>query len=139
MLAPLRIDPRNPRPWPQTGVVWRNRREWTVLRESYGLKAMAPGRGGGPVGPYARRHRQARGSPVRKDLLTRRGHPSDGRTQSIMLTADGETRVARFAAIADPHDAEIFATLSKDDRQAPERRLRGLVEQRGLRPMAGLL
>lgn len=58
---------------------------------------------------------------------------------SIMLKADGETLVPRLAAIADQHDAAVFATLSKDDRQATERILRGRVEQGGLRPISGLV
>ncbi len=74
-----------------------------------------------------------------KGLLTLREHHSDGRTHSIMLTAEAETRVPRLAAIADQRDADFFSTLSKDDRQAMERGLRGRVEQRCLRPMAGLL
>ena len=113
--------------------------EWTVLRELYGLEAMAPGRVAdrlgltrGAIGRLADRLSE-------RGLLSRREHHPDGRTPSIMLTAEGETRVARLAAIADEHAAGFFATLSKDDRRAPERRRRGLVQSRGLRPMAGLL
>ena len=56
-----------------------------------------------------------------------------------MLTAEGEMPVPWWAAIADQHDAEFFATLSKDDRQATERIRRGRVEQGGLRSMPGRL
>jgi DNA-binding MarR family transcriptional regulator len=109
--------------------------EWTVLRELFGVEAVAPGRLADGLGITHGAISKLADRLIDKGLVAKREHHSDGRTHSLFLTSDGETLVPRLAAIADQHDADFFESFSDADRETMERLLRRLVERRALRPM----
>ncbi len=53
---------------------------------------------------------------VRKGLVLRTRHPSDGRARMLRLTADGEDRLVRLAQCAARHDQMLNDIVGADDK-----------------------
>jgi len=102
--------------------------EWVILREMFDHASLAPsllaestGLSRGAVSKLVDRL-------FRKELLTRVGRDDDRRFQTIALTPAGKSLVPRLAKLADENDAEFFAALTQDERQALSAILKKLVE-----------
>jgi DNA-binding MarR family transcriptional regulator len=70
---------------------------------------------------------------IAKGLATRTASASDGRAQTLALTAGGRRLVPKLAALADRNDAEFFGHLGPKQRSAVERILKEIVRIRGLK------
>ncbi|MDP3339468.1 MarR family winged helix-turn-helix transcriptional regulator [Frigidibacter sp.] len=106
--------------------------EWVFLR------ALAEGEGLAPT-LLAAKMAMTRGAISKladrleaKGLIARTDSETDGRAQSLSLTAEGQAKVPVLARLADLNDAEYFGVLAPDERAALDRTLRALVQRRGL-------
>lgn len=106
--------------------------EWVFLRALHGTEGVAPTvlaanmamtRGG--ISKLAGRL-EARG------LIARTSSTTDGRAQSLSLTAEGQAKLPVLARLADANDAEYFDLLAPEEREALDRILRALAQRRGL-------
>lgn len=68
-----------------------------------------------------------------KALIARRPNGDDRRYQALALSSAGKALVPELARIADDNDAEFFAHLTPDQRNAIEFVMRDIVERRGMR------
>jgi DNA-binding MarR family transcriptional regulator len=107
--------------------------EWVVMRELYGVNALAPSR-------LADKLRLTRGAIsklaerlISKELVMRASDASDGRAHTLALTAKGRSLIPKLAALADRNDAEFFDHLTAQERATIERILREIVKIRGLK------
>jgi DNA-binding MarR family transcriptional regulator len=106
--------------------------EWVMLRELYGIEAMAPSRLAEKLGMTRGAITKLADRLIAKALVTRDANPSDARAQTLALTSVGRDRVPELSALADRNDAEFFGHLTPDERQALERALKDIVARRGL-------
>lgn len=107
--------------------------EWVLMRQLLGENPLPPSQ-------IAERMGMTRGAVTKladrliaKSLLVREADPRDGRAQTLALTAKGGRLVPRLASLADANDAEFFDHLTRSDRAALLRILRGIVEKRALK------
>ncbi len=107
--------------------------EWVVLRQLLDEKALAPSELAERMGMTRGAISKLADRLVAKALMARHAHASDGRAQSLSLTAAGRRLVPVLAALADANDAEFFGHLKSGERLALSRILRGIVTQRGLK------
>ena len=106
--------------------------EWALMRVLYGREPMAPSRVAERMGLTRGAVTKLANRLVAKSLVSREASAEDGRAQTLALTAAGTAFVPDLAALADQNDAEFFAHLSADERQALERILRDTVARLGL-------
>lgn len=107
--------------------------EWVVLRELYEAGAAVPSALAGTIGMTRGAISKLADRLVAKSLIKRAANNEDRRYQSLALTPAGRTLVPELAALADRNDAEFFGHLSKADRAAVERIMRGIVQRSDLR------
>jgi len=101
--------------------------EWVLLRTLYSAEALSPSQLAGELGMTKGAITKIVDRLVDRRLVSRRANPSDGRGQSVLLTASGGRLVPELAALADQNDQEHFAMLSASDRKALRRLLQQLV------------
>lgn len=104
--------------------------EWVVLRALYGQAPMPPSRLARQLGMTRGAITKLADRLIAKALAVRTASETDGRAQTLALTAKGNALVPRLAQLADQNDAEVFDSLTKDERTALLHVLRKLVEQR---------
>lgn len=109
--------------------------EWAMMRVLYGQEPTAPSRVAAQMGLTRGAVTKLANRLVAKSLITREASVDDGRAQTVALTAAGAAFVPELAALADQNDAECFAHLSADEREALQRILRDLVARLGLTAM----
>ncbi|MGE3302829.1 MAG: MarR family winged helix-turn-helix transcriptional regulator [Hyphomonadaceae bacterium] len=107
--------------------------EWVLLRALYGADAMSPSRLAGELGMTKGAITKIVDRLVARKMVSRRPDPSDGRGQSISLTASGARLTPELAALADRNDQEHFAKLSASDRKTLRRLLQQLVKDAGMK------
>jgi len=106
--------------------------EWVVLRELYGIEAMAPSRLAEKLGMTRGAITKLADRLTAKALVTRDANPADARAQTLALTPVGRDLVPELSDLADRNDAEFFGHLTPDERQALEQALKDIVARRGL-------
>jgi len=106
--------------------------EWVVLRELYGVDALAPSRLAERLGMTRGAITKLADRLIAKALIVRGADPADGRAQTLALTEKGRRLVPTLAALADANDAEFFAGLPSKDRGALLRILKDVAQQRKL-------
>ncbi|MEJ0024158.1 MAG: MarR family transcriptional regulator [Alphaproteobacteria bacterium] len=102
--------------------------EWVVLRSLYDAEPMSPSRLAAELGMTKGAITKLADRLIEKSLVLRRASPSDGRAQSLTLTAQGAKLAPELAALADQNDAEYFGSLSAADRRSLLRLLQHLVK-----------
>ncbi|HWE04531.1 MAG TPA: MarR family winged helix-turn-helix transcriptional regulator [Tepidisphaeraceae bacterium] len=106
--------------------------EWVVLREMYGLEAIAPSLLADLTGMTRGAASKLVERLVAKKLVTRKGRQDDRRFQEIALTAAAQQLVPALCELADQNDVEYFAPLSKNERNALVATLKKLVKAHNL-------
>ena len=104
--------------------------EWCFMRALFDEKGSAPIALADRMGMTRGAITKLADRLVAKGLVARA--KTGGRGQSLSLTSEGRTKVPILASLADENDTEYFGVLSGEDREAFDRILRTLVEQRGL-------
>ena len=107
--------------------------EWVVMRELYGVEVLAPSKLADTIGMTRGAISKIADRLDAKGLARRDADATDGRAQTLALTAKGRALIPRLAALADRNDAEFFDHLSAADREALVRILKGIVSRRGLK------
>ncbi len=107
--------------------------EWVLLRELHDADAVAPSRLADRLGMTRGAITKLADRLINKSLVTRKANPSDGRAQTLALTARGRRLVPELAALADRNDAEFFDHLTPEERKMMERILRDIVARRDLK------
>jgi DNA-binding MarR family transcriptional regulator len=106
--------------------------EWVMLRELYGVNAIAPSRLSEQMGMTRGAITKLADRLIAKALITRNANPQDARAQTLELTPSGRDLVPELSALADRNDAEFFGHLTEAERQSLERTLKDIVSRRGL-------
>lgn len=106
--------------------------EWVMLRELYGVNAIAPSRLSEQMGMTRGAITKLADRLIAKALITRNANPQDARAQTLELTPSGRDLVPELSALADRNDAEFFGHLTPAERQSLERVLKDIVARRGL-------
>ena len=107
--------------------------EWAILRELYGDDHRAPSHVAHKLGLTRGAISKLADRLIAKGFETRTASASDGRAQTLALTAGGRRLVPKLAALADRNDAEFFGHLGPKQRSAVERILKEIVRIRGLK------
>jgi DNA-binding MarR family transcriptional regulator len=107
--------------------------EWVLMRELHDLPDAAPSQIAEKLGMTRGAITKLADRLIDKQLLVRRPDPTDGRAQSLALTAKGRKLVPELAALADQNDAEFFDHLKASERESLIRVLQDIVDRRGLR------
>ena len=109
--------------------------EWVILREMYDEGEIAPSRLAEKIGMTRGAVTKLADRLIAKELVSRRAHLSDGRAQTLALTAKGRELVPDLAALADRNDDEHFGHLTAEERERVEALLRDLVARHGLKSL----
>lgn len=97
--------------------------EWVMLRLLYDAEPMPPSAIAGEMGMTRGGVTKLADRLIARGLLVRAASASDGRAQTLALTAKAEAFVPELAALADVNDAECFDHLSAEDRATLRRLL----------------
>lgn len=103
--------------------------EWTLMRTLYGKDPMSPSRLAEEMGMTRGAITKLADRLIAKSLILREPSTSDGRAQTLALTARAEDLVPDLAALADLNDAEFFECLAGHERETLTRLLRSLAER----------
>lgn len=106
--------------------------EWSLMRVLYGRNSTPPSRLAKQMGLTRGAVTKLADRLVAKGLIARRASASDGRAQTLKLTAAGRSFVPELAALADANEAECFGSLPDDDRRTLERILKETVARLGI-------
>jgi DNA-binding MarR family transcriptional regulator len=106
--------------------------EWALMRVLYGQEPTLPSRLAARMGLTRGGVTKLADRLITKGLIARHASVSDGRAQTLELTAAGASCVPELAALADQNEAECFADLPDDDRQTLERILKETVARLGI-------
>lgn len=109
--------------------------EWVLLRELYDARRVSPSRLAARLGLTRGAVTKLADRLIGKSLIRRAADPSDGRAQTLALTATGRRLVPALAELADRNDAEFFAGLAVAERENLARILRGIVERHDLKKL----
>lgn len=109
--------------------------EWVLLRELFDKDELAPSRLAEKLGMTRGGITKLADRLIEKALVTRKASPSDGRAQTLALTAKARRLVPELAKLADANDSEFFDHLTAKDRAALVRILRDIVASRDLRTL----
>jgi DNA-binding MarR family transcriptional regulator len=107
--------------------------EWVVMRELHDVEDAAPSHLADKLNMTRGAITKLADRLIAKSLVVRKADPTDGRAQTLALTAKARRLVPELAVLADRNDAEFFDHLASKDRAALLRILRGIVEKRGLK------
>jgi DNA-binding MarR family transcriptional regulator len=105
--------------------------EWVLMRQLLGVDRLPPSQAAQRMGMTRGAVTKLADRLIAKFLLVREADPSDGRAQTLALTAKGRRLVPKLAALADANDAEFF-DLTRTDRASLLRILQRIVETRAL-------
>jgi DNA-binding MarR family transcriptional regulator len=105
--------------------------EWVLMRQLLGEDRLAPSQVAERMGMTRGAVTKLADRLIAKSFLVREADPSDGRAQTLALTAKGRKLVPKLAALADANDAEFF-DLTRADRASLLRILQRIVETRAL-------
>ena len=107
--------------------------EWVIMSELYQSNGVAPSRLADALGMTRGAITKIAQRLIGKSMISRKSDPTDGRAQTLRLTANGRKLVPKLTALADQNDAEFFDHLSQRDRQTVVRVLQGIVKRHELR------
>jgi DNA-binding MarR family transcriptional regulator len=103
--------------------------EWCLMRTLYGKEPMPPSRIAVKMGMTRSAISKLADRLIAKSLARRESSATDGRAQTLALTAHGTRLVPELAKLADDNDAYFFDCLSPSDRETLERLLKRMVER----------
>ena len=106
--------------------------EWAVMRVLHSKQRIAPSRLADEMGMTKGAISKLADRLISKTLVAREASATDGRAQTLRLTARGAQMVPELAALADRNEAECFAHLSNEDRSMLARILKETVMQLGI-------
>lgn len=106
--------------------------EWVMLRELFDATPLPPSRLADRMGMTRGAISKLADRLLDKGLLARTADPDDGRAHTLALTEAGRSLVPTLARLADQNEAEFFAILTAEEKQALEAALRRVVADRGL-------
>jgi DNA-binding MarR family transcriptional regulator len=109
--------------------------EWVVMRELHDVDEVAPSRLAEKIGMTRGAITKLADRLIAKSLVTRKADPSDGRAQTLALTAKARKLVPQLGGLADANDSEFFDHLTPKDRATLLRILRGIVQMRDLKSL----
>lgn len=109
--------------------------EWGLMRMLYGKEPTAPSSLASEMGLTRGAITKLADRLIAKGFVIRKASAEDRRAQTLRLTARGAKFVPELAALADRNEAECFAHLSPDDRDAFQRILKESVTKLGLTKM----
>ena len=109
--------------------------EWVILRQLFDTDAVPPSHLADQIGMTRGAITKLADRLVAKSLIVRKADESDGRAQTLALTAKGRKLTPQLAALADLNDAEFFDHLTPKDREAFKSVLKGIVKRRGLKSL----
>jgi DNA-binding MarR family transcriptional regulator len=110
--------------------------EWAMMRVMYGEGPLAPSRVAELMGMTRGAVTRLADRLIAKGLMRREASETDGRAQTLRLTAKAERLVPGLAALADRNDAECFAQLTGEERRALRSILEKSVERLGISRVA---
>lgn len=102
--------------------------EWALLRALYDRAPHPPSRIAEEMGMTRGAITRLADRLIAKSLLVRTASASDGRAQTLALTAAGRALVPDLAALADANDAAFFDGLTAAERETLEQLLRRVAE-----------
>jgi DNA-binding MarR family transcriptional regulator len=106
--------------------------EWVLLRVLYGRDPLPPSRVASEMGVTRGGITKLADRLIARGLVMRASDPSDGRAQTLALTAKAARVVPELAKLADENEAECFGRLSARDRRELQRILAETVAKLGL-------
>jgi DNA-binding MarR family transcriptional regulator len=109
--------------------------EWVVMRELYDADEVAPSFLAERLGMTRGAITKLADRLIRKAFIVRKASATDGRAQTLMLTAKARKLVPALAKLADRNDAEFFNHLNAADREKLIHILKDIVERRGLKAL----
>ncbi len=107
--------------------------EWVVIREMFGAEAVAPSFLAARMGMTRGAITKLADRLIAKALVVRVASPTDGRAQTLSLTAKARRLVPELAKLADQNELEFFAHLKRAEREELLRLLKGVVARRALK------
>ena len=107
--------------------------EWVLMRELYGAEALAPSRVADAIGMTRGAITKLADKLIAKGLVARTADESDGRAQTLALTAKGRALIPKLAALADQNDAEFFGDLDPALIETVKAAMKDVVRRRGLK------
>ena len=107
--------------------------EWSFMRVLYDLQPTPPSVLADRMGMTKGAISKLADRLLSKGLVERAESQKDKRAHKLSLTAEGQARIPTLASLADRNDSEFFSVLTKEERKALHRILRGLAERRGLK------
>lgn len=106
--------------------------EWVLMRVLYSAQPAAPSHLADEMGMTRGAISKLADRLISKSLVVREASATDGRAQTLRLTAQGADLVPELAALAEQNEAECFAHLSSEDRATLKRILTEAVVQLGI-------
>ncbi len=102
--------------------------EWSLMRTLHGREPLSPSRIAEEMGMTRGAITRLADRLIAKALMVRTASASDGRAQTLALTAAGRDLVPELAALADANDAAFFDCLTAAERATLDRLLRQVAE-----------
>jgi DNA-binding MarR family transcriptional regulator len=106
--------------------------EWVLMRIIYSAQPAAPSQLADQMGMTRGAITKLANRLISKSLIVRVANSSDGRAQTLHLTARGEKLLPELAALADQNEAESFRHMTSKDRTTLMRILRETVAKLGI-------
>jgi DNA-binding MarR family transcriptional regulator len=107
--------------------------EWVVMRELFGAEAVAPSFLAARMGITRGAITKLADRLIAKALVIRAASTTDGRAQTLSLTAKARRLVPELAKLADQNETEFFSHLKRAEREELLRILKGVVARRALK------
>jgi len=109
--------------------------EWVLMRELHDVEAAAPSHLAERLGMTRGGITKLADRLIAKSLISRKTSLTDGRAQTLALTAKARRLVPELAELANQNDTEFFDDLKQSDREHLLRILKHIVERRGLKTL----
>jgi DNA-binding MarR family transcriptional regulator len=106
--------------------------EWAMMRVLYSAQPVAPSQLADAMGMTRGAISKLADRLISKSLVAREASSTDGRAQTLRLTAKGAHMAPELAALAEQNEAECFAHLNSEDRATLSRILKEAVVHLGV-------
>ena len=106
--------------------------EWAMMRTLHSTQPIAPSQLADEMSLTRGAISKLADRLISKSLVAREANSTDGRAQTLRLTAQGAHMVPELAVLAERNEAECFVHLSNEDRATLRRILKEAVVQLGV-------
>ncbi|WP_091682245.1 MarR family winged helix-turn-helix transcriptional regulator [Methylocapsa palsarum] len=106
--------------------------EWAMMRVLHSKQPIAPSQLADEMGMTRGAISKLADRLISKSLVARKASSTDGRAQTLRLTAQGAQMAPELAALAEQNEAECFGHFSSEDRATLRRILKEAVVHLGI-------